>query len=338
MSRDRAAHETDSRPRGPERVGHDRTATTRQRGREAAREGPVRIVLHGSHHDTAGLRDAVKRAREDGYDIEMRVTWEAGDAGRFAAEAADHARVVVAGGGDGTVREVAGGLAGRNGAALAILPLGTANDFATAAGVPLDDIEAALNLALTGTGVPADVVRVGEHVFVNVATGGPVTRITVETPDGLKRVLGGLSYAVAGAVATAVRPGSLEPQHARIRGPDFSWEGSLLAVAVGNGSQAGGGLALCPNARIDDGLLEVRVIPEGSGAGAMLLEALIRGRDAVLEEGSFAHRVPWVELETDEPLPVNLDGEPVMDRSFRFEADPGALRIVLPENSALLRG
>ncbi len=311
-------------------------------------ERPVRIVVHGTHHDVAGLREAVEKGREAGHRIEVRVTWEEGDATRYAAEAVETARVVVAGGGDGTVREVAAGLAGpvagaRAGradgpprAALAILPLGTANDFATAAGVPLNDIEAALRLALEGTAAPADVVRCGEHVYVNVATAGPATRITVETPDGLKRVLGGLSYALTGVVATATDSKALQPQAAHVRGPDFEWTGSLLALAVGNGRQAGGGVALCPEARIDDGLLDVRVVPEGSGAGAMLLESLLKGRETALDRASFEHLVPWVEVETEEPLPVNLDGEPIEGTSFRFEVDHEAIRVVVPADCPLL--
>lgn len=297
----------------------------------------MRLVLHGSRVDREDVREAVERLRRGGHEIDVRVTWEAGDAARFAIEAVEQAGVVIAAGGDGTVSEVASALAGRGGAALGILPLGTANDFAASAGVPLDDVDAALDLVVSGCDpVPVDVVRCNGRGFLNLATAGPGTRITAETPDGLKRALGGFSYAVQGAVAGATTPGAFEGQRGTVRGPDFEWGGAFLALLVGNARQAGGGIVLLPEARIDDGLLDVRIVPDGSGAGALLLESLVRGRDAVLEDASRSYRAPWIEVETDEPLHVNLDGEPVEGTRFRFEVEPGALDAVLPRGCPLL--
>jgi len=303
------------------------------------RSDRIRVVLHGSRVDRSDVREAVERLRSQGRDVDVRVTWEAGDALRFAREAADDARVVVAAGGDGTVSEVAAALAGRGGAALGIVPLGTANDFAAAARVPLGDVDAALDLIVSGcAAVPVDVIRCNGRAFLNLASAGPGTRITAETPEGLKRALGGLSYAVAGAVVGATKPGAFEGQRGRVLGPDLEWSGAFLALVVGNGRQAGGGVVLLPDARIDDGLLDVRLVPEGDGAGALFLESLLRGREAALDDASIAYRAPWVEVETGEPLQVNLDGEPVEGVSFRFEVDPGALNIVLPPECPLVSG
>lgn len=295
----------------------------------------LRIVLHGENIEEPGLREAVDDLRTEGHEVEVRVTWERGDARRFAAEAGPSVGVVVAAGGDGTLSEVASGLcdaSGQDGPALGVLPLGTANDFAHASGVPQDDIEAALGLIVAGApGYPLDLIAVGGRTVINVATGGFGAQVTAETPDGLKRVLGGLSYAVAGVS----RISELEATAGSVRGPDFEWSGRFLAVAVGNGTQAGGGIRLCPDALVDDGLLDLRVVPEGRGAGRLLLEALVKGRETVLDEASFAHRAPWVEIETEAPFQVNLDGEPMVGTSFRFEVRPGALRCVLPEGSPL---
>ena len=291
------------------------------------------LVLHGGHADRLDIREAVERLRRDGLDVEVRVTWEAGHAGLFTREGAEAGRRVVAGGGDGTIHEVAQELYEHDGAVMGILPLGTANDFATSLGVPTADVEAALRLAVTGENVhPVDAIRVDDEVVVNLATAGPATRVTVETPDGLKRALGELSYAVSGIA----RLPALQGQEGTVRAPELDWSGRFLAVAVGNGSQAGGGVILCPDARIDDGLLDIRVVPEGDGAGALLLDSLLRGRDTVLDEASFGHRASWVEIETAEPLYVNLDGEPVEGTRFRFEVEASALRLVLPAGSPLL--
>src|SRR5690606_31468984 len=209
-------------------------------GRSAA-AGTIRLILHGTRMDRADVREAVERLRSEGHDVEVRVTWEAGDAGRFARSAVGSARIVVAAGGDGTVSEVAAALAGQDGPALAILPMGTANDFAVSAGVPTGDVDAALDLAVSGCeAATVDMIRCGEKRFLNLATGGPGTKITAETPEGLKRALGGLSYAVAGAVAGATRSGAFAGQVGVVRGPGFEWTGAFLALVVGNGRQAGG--------------------------------------------------------------------------------------------------
>jgi lipid kinase YegS len=305
-----------------------------------APEGPSSVrallVLHGEHGTREDIREVVEALRSDGVDIEVRVTWESGHAALFARQGAEEERTVIAAGGDGTVHEVADTLV-RSGAKvpLGVVPLGTANDFAASAGIPLDDLESALRLALEPASARSvDVLDVGDDIVVNLASAGPATRVTVETPDGLKRVLGGLSYAVSGISQIA----ALEAQEGTVRGPDFEWSGRFLALAVGNGRQAGGGILLCPDAVIDDGLLDVRVVPEGDGAGRLLLDSLLHGRDAVLDEASFGHRGAWVEIETTETLHVNLDGEPVEGTSFRFEVRKGALRLALPDDSPLLRG
>jgi lipid kinase YegS len=294
-------------------------------------------VLHGDQAGRADIREAVAALRADGHDIDVRVTWEDGHAGIFTAEVAHEVDVVVAAGGDGTVSDVAEALvgAGEASAALAVLPLGTANDFAAAAGIPLDDLTAALQLAVDPRAVrDIDVLTVGDRVVLNVATAGPGTRVTVDTPKGLKRALGGLSYAISGIAQLA----TFEAQIGTLRAPDFEWTGAFLALAVGNGRQAGGGVALCPDARVDDGLLDIRVIPEGDGAGALLIDGLLRGREIALDEGSIEHRAPWVEIDTTDTLHVNLDGEPIEGTRFRFEVAPRALRAVLPNGSPLLEG
>lgn len=318
----------------------DGSPTTRRNAVSASSQAPsgvrAMLVLHGEHGAREDIRVVVEELRSEGADIEVRLTWESGHADLFAREGGDDGRTVVAAGGDGTVHEVADALV-RQGAKvpMGILPLGTANDFAASAGIPLDDPGRALRLALEDTAATSvDVLGVGDRTVVNLASAGPATRLTVETSDGLKRVLGSLSYAVSGITQIA----ALEAQEGTVRGSDFEWSGRFLALAVGNGSQAGGGIVLCPGALIDDGLLDVLVVPEGDGAGRLLLDSLLHGRDAVLEEASLDHRGSWVEIETTETLHVNLDGEPMEGTSFRFEVRKGALQLALPHSSPLLGG
>jgi len=185
-----------------------------------------RLILNGKSAGDEPVRDAVTRMREAGVQLDVRVTWEAGDAERYVAEAIiDGVDTVVAGGGDGTLSEVATTLAHRGEAAdalpsLGLLPLGTANDFASATGIPLD-ADAALQLVRSGRAYPMDLLRLeanGEtHWAANLASGGFGTDVTTETHEGLKRMLGGLAYVLTGLA----KLGRIEPQAVRLRGPGF---------------------------------------------------------------------------------------------------------------------
>ncbi|ADV28334.1 diacylglycerol kinase catalytic region [Pseudoxanthomonas suwonensis 11-1] len=301
------------------------------------------LVLNGKSAGEDPVREAVAALRGQGHPVAVRVTWEDGDAARYVAEALEAgARTIVAAGGDGTLSEVAEALAAQPGdaaslPALALLPLGTANDFATAAGIP-DVPEEALELALQAPPVPVDLLRIdtGERVHwcANLASGGFGTEVTVETDEGLKSLLGGLAYLVTGIA----KLGRIEPVEVRVHGDGFDWEGGLIALGLGNGRQAGGGRELCPEALVNDGLLELTVIPELSGELAATLGTLVRnGQRAALERSAVRARLPWVELQgLAGPFTLNLDGEPLQARRFRVDCVPGRLRMHLPPQSPLL--
>ncbi|MEW9679023.1 lipid kinase YegS [Pseudomonas sp. TE50-2] len=284
------------------------------------------LILHGKQATNEDVRAAVGQLRERGWELDVRLTWEGGDAQRLVGEAlaAGYAHVV-AGGGDGTLRDVAEamGLAATQ-ASLALLPLGTANDFAKAAGVPLEP-QAALDL-LDVPARPIDLGRVGDQLFLNMATGGFGTQVTANTSEDLKKVLGAAAYLFTGLS----RFSELQAASVELQGPGFQWQGELLALGIGNGRQAGGGHVLCPEASVDDGLLDVGILPAPQEmAGAL--------RDLLAGEGLFVRaRLPWVEIKSAQGLDMNLDGEPLQAASLRFEAVPKALRVHLPADSPLL--
>jgi len=295
-----------------------------------------RLILNGKSAGDDDLREAVRSMREEGIALDVRVTWEDGDAERYVDEAiADGVATVIAAGGDGTLSEVATTLAHRDEPAdalpsLGLVPLGTANDFAAAAGIP-DEALPALQLVRGVAAMPLDLLRIdaedGAHWCANLASGGFGTEVTVETDEGLKKMLGGLAYLITGVA----RLGRIEPMSARVRGPDFAWQGDFIALGIGNGRQAGGGQALCPDALVDDGLLDLTIVPELSGEVAATVGTLVKdGKHAALDRVATRARLPWVELEADQPMTLNLDGEPVKSRRFRIDCVPGRVRMHLP--------
>ena len=301
-----------------------------------------RLILNGKSAGDEVLREAVATLRGRGVALDVRVTWEAGDAERYVAEAiADGADTIIAAGGDGTLSEVATTLAHRDESAerlpvLGLVPLGTANDFANAAQIPLESLPA-LEMIADSPVAPIDLIKLvaddGEtHWCANLASGGFGTQVTVETDDGLKKMLGGLAYLITGIS----KLGRIQPIHARVHGPDFEWEGELIALGIGNGRQAGGGQALCPDALIDDGLLDVTVVPELSGEVAATISALVTGgKEAALERVAVRARLAWIEIDCPQPLTLNLDGEPVQSTHFRIDCMPGRLRMHLPRGCPL---
>lgn len=300
------------------------------------------LILNGKAAADDALRAAVMAMREAGMPLDVRVTWEADDAGRFVQEAlAMGVGTVIAAGGDGTLSAVATALAridDRDADALpaiGLLPMGTANDFASAAGIPTEP-EAALRLIRDGITHPIDLLRIrddaSEHWCANLASGGFGTEVTVETHETLKNLLGGLAYVITGLG----KLGRIEPQAARFTGPGFEWRGDYIALGIGNGRQAGGGQALCPDAFIDDGLLELTVVPPLDGElAATLGTVLAEGKEAALDRVAVRARLPWLEITPAAPLTLNLDGEPVTATAFRIDCVPGRLRMHLPDGSPL---
>lgn len=288
------------------------------------------LILHGKQALNEQVRAAVEARRAAGWELAVRLTWEAGDAQRLVGEAlAAGYRRLVAGGGDGTLRDVAQALAdARSPCSLVLLPLGTANDFARAAGVPLEPA-AALDL-LDVPARPIDLGEVDGEVFLNMATGGFGSQVTANTSEDLKKVLGGVAYLFTGLSRFA----ELSAAYGELQGPDFHWHGELLALGIGNGRQAGGGHELCPQALADDGLLDVSILPAPQDLVGTLKNLLAGGM--AIDKLFVRTRLPWVEIKASRGLDINLDGEPLQGDNLRFRVLPGALRVHLPPASPLL--
>jgi len=213
---------------------------------------------------------------------------------------------------------------------LGVVPLGTANDFATGCGIPRDP-EEALAICMEGKGVPVDVGKANEHWFLNAASIGFGAEVTATTPPELKRLLGHAAYTVMGAILAT----NLHHYQGKLTLPDREIAGSGPVAIVGNGRQAGGGVQVTPRACIDDGLLDVLAVRE---IPALALLTAARELQELSPDGEYISywQTPWAEVYTEEAIPVNLDGEPVRFSSVRYEAVPNAIRLIVPRNCPLL--
>lgn len=167
----------------------------------------------------------------------------------------DGADAVVCVGGDGTVKETALGLF-KSGVPLGILPTGTGNDYVRSLGIHSDHIQA-LEQMLQGRPVWVDVGFAGEKMFINAAGIGFDVDVCMHTQSFNKRFKGMTAYYL-GVIKALIK---LKGKHLKLTQTDGRViEKDVLLVAFGNGSHFGGGMRVCPDARIDDGLLDVCVI------------------------------------------------------------------------------
>ena len=274
------------------------------------------------------LRAQVTRLRGEGHEVWPRLTFEEGDAVRMARAAAGAgAELVVAVGGDGTLNEVVNGVmdvewAGR----LAVIPTGTANDFASGFEVPTD-VEGALEVALEGRALEADVARANERYFINVSTGGFGATATEETPSEAKRLLGPWAYVVTGVKKFS----ELRPSKARFERPDApDWDGEVMLFAVGNGKRTGGGSLLTPRAELSDGELDVLIVPGMPRMEFVALLPDLRAGTHVDNPHVLYFRTERLVVETEEPLSVNVDGEPLSGTRFDYGVADRRLTIMVP--------
>ena len=295
----------------------------------------LRIIVHAARAESPVLTDVVAKLREeDDLHVDVRPTWEAGDALALSSEAAAlGVDILVAAGGDGTLHEVVNGIARLpERPTLGIIPLGTANDFACTAGLePLEADTIAATLT-AGQSHPIDVVKVGDRFFANVATGGFPIDARSNVPDNLKRVFGGLAYLLSGVTNL----GSADAQSVSVRGEGFEWSGSFYGFAVANARCAGGGNLVAPDALIDDGELDVVLLPGNES----IFRAIHIGVDLkirAVEEHVKRWTTPWIELESESPLRLNLDGEPHRaSGTVRFEVMNRHVDMLLPPASPLV--
>jgi YegS/Rv2252/BmrU family lipid kinase len=249
---------------------------------------------------------------------------------------------VVVGGGDGSISAAAGVLAGTP-AALAVLPLGTANDFARSIGVP-SDLAAACAVAARGSVRHVDVGCAGDRPFINAASVGLSTRVTRRLTRDLKRHAGPFAY----PIAAATEVGDPRPFHARLVVDGVAHELDAVQVVIGSGRYHGGGRLLAPDASMDDRRLQAWAIRATSPADEapsaierlrhvlrLARIGLLLGRGKHVELPEILH---WtareVSLETDPPLEIDADGELAGSTPVLFRLSPSRLKVIAGREEA----
>lgn len=229
----------------------------------------ARLIINGKKAHLPEVHQAVNNVRQQGYPLEVRVSWEQGDIERLCVEAWQQGydrpeRRLIIGGGDGTIHEVVNSLMSYDQdkrPSIGLLPIGTANDFAKSCQLP-ESIEQALQFAVQGDTHWVDVVK-SQHskgcvYFINILSAGFGAQVTAQTPVGLKNLLGGGAYTLSGLVQAA----QFQPFEIELDSEECHFNGKIIAGALCNGRFAGGGQELGKNAYLNDGLLQVCFLKE----------------------------------------------------------------------------
>jgi YegS/Rv2252/BmrU family lipid kinase len=284
----------------------------------------------GRGRGAALARELPELVAARGLQADILATDRPGHAVELARRAAGDHDAVVAVGGDGTAHEVVNGVA-ETGAAFGLIPMGTGNDLALALGVP-GDPAAALDLIASGATRHIDLARFDDdrpqaRWFANSLGLGFEAQVTIESRK-VKLLRGFPVY--LWAVARAL--GGLRCPDLRITADGRLLEGRRLLVCVGNGPRVGGGFWLTPDAKNDDGLLDVCIF-DAMGLGSVL-RRLPHGL-----KGSHRGK-PWatmlrarrIEIESSDGFPFHADGE-VVDtarRRLTVTLTPQALKVIAP--------
>lgn len=269
---------------------------------------------------------------ELGIETDLLLTAAPGEARTMAARApALGYDLVVVAGGDGTVNEVVNGLAGTQ-TALGLVPLGTGNVLGSYLGLPPGDVAAACRGIAEGLVRSIDLGRVNGRYFVTMAGIGLDAQVAADTDSRWKSWLGKLAF-VGQFMDTLV---SLRPWHCSLAVDGEKLEDDLWGAFVCNTAQYAWRVRLVPEAREDDGMLDVVIIHKCRRNELQLCA------NAVFFAGEPAHKQPHmrvlqgreVRLEATPPAPWQVDGEVAGKTPIVCDVAPGVLQLVVPQSHA----
>lgn len=267
---------------------------------------------------------ALARLRERGVDVHPMAGRDAAEAGELARRAvADGYDALVAVGGDGMLHLALQAVAGTP-VVLGLVPSGSGNDFARLLGLQPHEPQAAADVVADGVVRTIDAGRVGSTWFAGVLSSGFDSAVN-ERANRMRWPKGRMRY----NVAIVAELGVFHAMPFRIQMDDVRLETEAMLVAVGNGVSYGGGMRVCPGARIDDGLLAVTVLNRISKVEFLRVFPRVYEGRHVDHPAVTVHEARRVTLEAEHAV-AYADGEPLQPLPVTVECVPGAVRVLAP--------
>jgi diacylglycerol kinase (ATP) len=273
--------------------------------------------------------------RDAGVSHEMRISTSADELGRVAREAGERgARIVAVLGGDGSVHLVANALLG-TGAALAVLPGGTGDDFA--ASVAAKKLPDAVRLLIEPKIVPIDVVKLscGAETlhYVNIAGAGFDSDVN-ETANRMTLRLGNTGTYLAAVLRTLPK---FRPARFSIEVDDEHLDLEAMLVVVGNAPAYGGGMRVLPGALVNDGLLDVCVVTALSTSRFLTAFPRVFRGTHTTHPNVMMLQGTNVRVEADRAVQVYADGERIGPLPAVHQLIPAALPVVVGPTAKAVR-
>jgi diacylglycerol kinase (ATP) len=289
----------------------------------------VQIICNpkaGRGQALAAATAAAAVLQEAGWTVGLAPTSARGEAGGMARAAAETADLIIACGGDGTLSEVVNGLRGRE-IPIGFIPAGTGNDFAATTGLSRDPAQAARQI-LAGRPRPVDLLDWPDRnvAAVNVIGIGFDAAVAARMNRSTRRAGGACAYLSAIVMELARLP----RVRVSVRVDGEAWEGEALLIALANAQSYGCGMRIAPQARVDDGLMDVVLVePMGRLRFLSKLPLVFRGTHLALPE-VHCWQAREIAIDSDGRLPVMVDGDLLSETPLRVQVAPGALRMWLP--------
>ena len=282
------------------------------------------VILNPTAGSPEHVRSWQERVESLAGDCPVRVTSHSGEAETLARRAVEEgfARIVAAGG-DGTVSQVANGLAGSN-AILGVLPMGSVNVFAMELGLPLHNLQRCWDIIEDTNLRLVDMPSANGKYFVQLAGVGLDAQVVKETSLAFKRSFGPLSYLISAAQIAARQPPKLfiESEHTSVE------EGSF--VLVGNGRLYGGPFPFFKQAVIDDGLFDVVIFKRlGYLEIIRYLQDVVFSADIKVPEIEY-FQTRQLRITSEQDVPLEVDGELAGNCPVDFRIRKRALRVLAP--------
>lgn len=270
------------------------------------------------------IENVIRIHQKYGYQIiPFRVSFEFNMKEAFKDIDKSYKYILVAGG-DGTVDTAVNHMKRLNiNIPIAILPVGTANDFAKFIGMS-ENIEKACEQIVNSIPRKLDLGKVNDKYFINVASTGLFTDVSQKTDVNLKNTIGKLAYYVKGLEQLT----NLRKLKVRVKSEDAIFDGNMYLMLIFNG-QTAGNLKFAYKAEIDDGLLDIIIIKAGMIKDTIaLFIKMLRGDHLENTSGLLYFKSNKIEVYCEEGIVTDIDGERGPDFPLMVECIKGGLEVL----------
>jgi diacylglycerol kinase (ATP) len=291
----------------------------------------VKIILNPSSGKQLTERKVdylTKLLLDDGYTVAKFMTKKKDDAMKETIKTCNEDwDIIIACGGDGTVNEVAKGIAkSQRKVPVAILSTGTVNDFANYLNIP-NNINDFFEMIKRRKIIDIDIGKTSNDYFVNVAAGGILTNVGYQVQPEAKALLGRMAYYFEGLIEL-VRQG-LAPINVRFESEEYTSDEKILLFLISNSSSIGGFRKLAPDADVLDGLLDVLIIKNSDVPElANIFFNVLRGGH-INHPNVIYFKTKSITIKSDKDIAIDIDGEYGGELPANFQVCSKAMKIFI---------